>query len=63
MGVWGSELDLDLASHRQIGRRKKTNPAFTEVDTTAVDDRGFSRVIDHDTHRGVKRITLPAAPM
>jgi hypothetical protein len=57
------ELYLDLASHGQVGGGEQANSAFTESHPAALDDRLVCRMINHDPHVGLKRITLPAAPI
>lgn len=42
IGVGRPEFDLDLASYGQVGGGEKTNSAFAETHTTAINDCSFS---------------------
>jgi hypothetical protein len=44
MGIF--ELDLDMASYRQVGGSEETQPAFAEVDAAGIHDRAFVGMID-----------------
>lgn len=57
------ELYLDLASHGQVGGGEQANSAFAQSHTAALDDRLVCRMINYDAHVGLKRVTLPAAPI
>ena len=60
-GAWVLELYLDLASHRQIGGGEQANSTFAQSHTAAIDNRLVCRMINHDAHVGLERVTLPAA--
>lgn len=57
------ELYLDLASHGQVGGGEQADSAFAQSHPAALDDRLVCRMINHDAHVGLERVTLPAAPI
>jgi hypothetical protein len=59
--AWIFELNLNVASNREVGGSKQADATFTESHATSMDHRLVGGMVDHYPKLCVKRVALPAA--